>query len=47
MAVVDGEPVVYSIGKDGRDDGGRLDSDFDRRPGDHIYRLPVTEPRKP
>ena len=47
MALVDGEPVVYSIGKDGRDDGGRLDSDLDRKPGDHIYRLPATQQRKP
>ena len=27
MAIIDGEPVIYSVGKDGRDDGGRIDSD--------------------
>lgn len=47
MAYVDGEPVVYSVGKDGRDDGGRIDSDFDRKPGDHLYRLPGTENNRP
>ena len=47
MALIAGETVVYSVGKDGRDDGGRIDSDFDRKPGDHVYRLPATENRKP
>ncbi|MFI5457107.1 MAG: hypothetical protein ACHRXM_16805 [Isosphaerales bacterium] len=46
MTLVDGEPVVYSVGKDGRDDGGRIDSDFDRKPGDHLYRLPAIEQGK-
>ena len=40
MAIIDGEPVIYSVGKDGRDDGGRIDSDSDRKPGDQIFRLP-------
>jgi len=40
MAIVDGEPVIYSIGKDGRDDGGRIDSRGDRSPGDQVFRLP-------
>lgn len=35
-----GSPGVYSVGKDGNDDGGRVDSNFDRTPGDLIYRLP-------
>lgn len=36
---LDGQPVVYSIGKDGNDDGGKVDSEFDRRPGDLTFRL--------
>lgn len=39
LAQVDGAPVVYSIGKDGRDDGGKVDSAFDTKPGDQIFRL--------
>jgi hypothetical protein len=46
MAIIDGEPVVYSVGKDGRDDGGRIDSDADRKPGDHLFRLPPLEKAK-
>jgi len=46
MAIINGEPVVYSVGKDGRDDGGRVDSDFDRKPGDQTFRLPTVEKRK-
>ena len=40
MAVVEGQPVVYSIGKDGRDDGGLKDSKFETQPGDILFRLP-------
>jgi hypothetical protein len=40
MAAIDGRLVVYSVGRDGRDDGGRVDSDFDRKPGDLTYELP-------
>jgi len=40
LAIVDGAPVVYSIGKDGHDDGG-VDSDYDRKPGDQVHRLPA------
>jgi hypothetical protein len=43
MALVAGEPVVYSVGQDGRDDGGRIDSKLDQEPGDQLYRLPVLE----
>jgi hypothetical protein len=44
FAVVDGEPMVYSVGRDGKDDGGLVDSDRDQRPsGDLIYRLPAIE----
>ena len=41
MATLGGQPVVYSVGKDGRDDGGSEDSDFDRRPGDLTFRIPA------
>jgi len=41
MVAVDGAPVVYSIGKDGKDDGGKVDSENDRKPGDLVYRLPA------
>jgi hypothetical protein len=47
MAIIDGEPVIYSIGKDGRDDGGRIDSNADRKPGDQTFRLPTVKERKP
>lgn len=40
MALVEGTPVVYSIGKDGVDDGGLVDSKFDAQPGDQLYKLP-------
>ena len=43
MAVLDGQPVVYSVGKDGRDDGGQKDSKYDTQPGDLIYRMPSAE----
>ncbi len=47
LAVVEGQPVVYSVGKDGRDDGGQKDSKYDTQPGDMIYRLrPVEGPRE-
>ena len=46
VAVVDGQPVVYSVGKDGRDDGGQKDSKYDTLPGDLIYRLVPAEPRR-
>ena len=46
MVIIDGEPVVYSVGKDGRDDRGRIDSDGDRKAGDHVYRLPAVEKAK-
>ncbi len=47
LAVLDGQPVVYSVGRDGRDDGGLKDSNLDRLPvGDMIYRLPPVEVRR-
>jgi hypothetical protein len=40
LALLHGQPVVYSVGRDGKDDGGQVDSDRDQRPsGDLIYRL--------
>jgi hypothetical protein len=40
LALLHGQPVVYSVGRDGKDDGGQVDSDRDPRPsGDLIYRL--------
>ncbi len=46
LAIIDEKPVIYSIGKDGRDDGGRIDSNYDRKPGDQAYRLPTIETPK-
>ncbi len=45
VGVFEGQTVVYSVGKDGRDDGGRIDSKYDRLPGDLIYRVPEAESR--
>jgi hypothetical protein len=39
FVVLDGQPVVYSVGKDGKDDGGTLDSKNNTQPGDLIYRV--------
>lgn len=33
-------PIVYSVAKDGEDDGGRIDWQFDKQPGDWIVPLP-------
>jgi hypothetical protein len=46
MAIIDGEPVVYSIGLDGHDDGGRIDSRIVSQPGDQTFRLPSMEKPK-
>ena len=47
LTQIDGQPVVYSVGRDGKDDGGRIDSDRDQRPsGDLIFRLPSAQPRR-
>ncbi len=43
LAIIDGKPVIYSIGKDGRDDGGKIDSNYDHKPGDLTFRLPAIE----
>jgi hypothetical protein len=39
LVLVEGKPVVYSVGKDGRDDGGLRDSDGDRHGCDLTFRL--------
>ena len=40
FAVVDGQPTVYAIGQDGRDDGGRIDNSRSPDSGDVLLRLP-------
>jgi hypothetical protein len=39
MTWIDGESVIYSVGKDGRDDKALLDWDDGKQPGDFIFRL--------
>jgi hypothetical protein len=39
-AIVDGQPTVYSIGQDGKDDGGKLDNARSPASGDVLLRLP-------
>ena len=42
--VVDAQPLIYSVGRDGKDDGGLIDSDRDQKAaGDLLYRLPPIE----
>jgi hypothetical protein len=45
LAVVDGQPIVYSVGRDGTDNGGLVDAGRDQKPtGDLIYRpSPIEE----
>jgi hypothetical protein len=44
---IDGQPVVYSVGRDGKDDAALTDADRDERPnGDLIYRLPPVQTRR-
>ena len=41
LVLISGTPVIYSIGPDGHDDGGRKEYDFGRNTnGDLIFRLP-------
>jgi hypothetical protein len=48
LVMIDGQPVVYSVGRDGKDDGGLVDSNRDQKPkGDLIYRLPPIEEKHP
>ena len=39
LVVVDGKPVVYSIGKDGKDDGGLVDYKMGTQDGDYLFVL--------
>jgi hypothetical protein len=41
MTMLDSKPVVYSVGPDGRDDGGRLEWTDSDQPGDILFRLPI------
>jgi hypothetical protein len=43
LVSVNGEPVIYSVGRDGKDDGGEKDSKNDAQAGDLLYRLPAIE----
>jgi hypothetical protein len=43
LVVLDGHAVIYSVGKDGHDDGGLKDSKLDTQPGDLIFRMPPVE----
>ena len=40
LADVNGQPTVYAIGPDGKDDGGRIDGDRSPDSGDLLLRLP-------
>ena len=40
LAMLDGKPVIYSVGRDGKDDGGQKDSKLDMQAGDLIIRPP-------
>jgi hypothetical protein len=42
MTTIDGRPVIYSVGPDGKDDQGRIEWDFDAEnpQGDILFRLP-------
>jgi hypothetical protein len=37
--VIDGKPVVYSVGKDQKDDGGAVDWNNGQQPGDFVFRI--------
>jgi hypothetical protein len=46
LATIDGSPVVYSVGADGRDDGALKDSHLGRKPeGDMLARMPRVRAR--
>ncbi|HEX5104467.1 MAG TPA: hypothetical protein VFV87_11680 [Pirellulaceae bacterium] len=40
LATVGGQPTVYSVGKDLKDDGGQADWKFGQQPGDYRFVLP-------
>jgi hypothetical protein len=35
--VASGKPIVYSLGRDQKDDGGAMDWSFGEQPGDFIF----------
>lgn len=37
--IIDGKPIVYSVGKDRKDDGGEMDWNYGRTLGDFIFRM--------
>jgi hypothetical protein len=43
FVMLDGEFVVYSVAKDGQDDGGELDWNFGMSAGDWLFRLPPVQ----
>ena len=45
LVLVDQVPVVYSVGKDLKDDGGLVDSERDGEPGDLVFRAITPSPR--
>jgi hypothetical protein len=46
VALLGSPPVIYSVGRDGRDDEGQKDSKYDTVPGDLLSRMPEVEPRR-
>ncbi len=46
VAMLGSPPVIYSVGKDGRDDEGQKDSKYDTLPGDLLFRMPEVEHRR-
>jgi hypothetical protein len=44
FAMVVGQPTVYSVGKDLKDDGGQADWKFGQQPGDYLFVLPPRSP---
>ena len=47
MSVVDGRLVVYSVARDGKDDGGKIDSRGAPQPGDILVSVPATAAAAP
>jgi hypothetical protein len=40
MAILDGNPVIYSVGPDGKDDQAQIEwTGAPKHPGDFIFRL--------
>jgi hypothetical protein len=39
MTVIEGKPVIYSVGPDGKDDKALSDWLYGQQPGDFIFRL--------